>query len=59
MLYVDIRRGYDMGKKVKVTLYIDDQVVRAAKEAGLNLSKISENTLKEAIARLKGKRRAE
>jgi len=45
-----------MGKKGKVTLYIDDQVVRAAKEAGLNLSKISENALKEAIARLKGMR---
>jgi post-segregation antitoxin (ccd killing protein) len=47
-----------VGKKGKVTLYIDNQVVRNAKEAGLNLSKISENALKEATIRLKGKRGA-
>ena len=43
-----------MGKKGKVTLYMDLEVVREAKEIGLNISKVAENALKEAIKRLKG-----
>ncbi len=42
-----------MGKNVKVNLTIDEDVVKEAKEIGLNLSKISENALKEAISALK------
>ena len=41
-----------MGKQVKVNLTIDEDVVKAAKELGLNMSKISENALKEYIKRL-------
>ena len=43
-----------MGKQVKVNLTIDADIVKEAKEIGLNMSKISENALKEAIKRLKG-----
>lgn len=35
-----------MSKKVKITLYIDKDVVIMAKEIGLNLSLVAENTLK-------------
>ena len=41
-----------MGKQVKVNLTIDEEVVKAAKQLGLNMSKISENALKEYIKRL-------
>ena len=40
------------GKKKNVMLYLDPEVVRKAKELGLNLSKVCENALKEAIRRL-------
>ena len=43
-----------MGTKGKITLYVDLEVVREAKELGLNISKVCENALKEAIRRLKG-----
>ena len=42
------------GKKKNVMLYLDPEVVRKAKELGLNLSKVCENALKEAIRRLEG-----
>jgi len=42
-----------MGKKKNTLIYIDENVVREAKELGLNLSKTCENCLKEAIRRLK------
>ena len=42
-----------MGKPVKVNLTIDEDIIREAKEIGLNLSKISENALKQAIFALK------
>lgn len=42
------------GKKDNVMLYLDPNVVREARELGLNLSKVCENALKEAIRRLKG-----
>ena len=40
--------------KVKVTLSMDEDAVSRAKEIGLNISKVSENALKEAIRRLEG-----
>ena len=43
-----------MGTKGKLTLYVDVEVVKEAKELGLNISKVCENALKEAIKRLKG-----
>ena len=42
-----------MGKQVRVNLTIDEDVVKEAKEIGLNLSKIAENALKRAILALK------
>ncbi len=42
------------GKKENVMIYLDPQVVKEARELGLNISKVSENALKEAIRRLKG-----
>jgi post-segregation antitoxin (ccd killing protein) len=43
-----------MGDKGKITLYMDLEVVEKAKEIGLNISKVSENALIEAIKRLEG-----
>ena len=43
-----------MGKKGKVTLYMDTEIVEKAKELGFNISKLCENCLKEAIRRLTG-----
>ncbi len=43
----------DVNKK-SVMVYLDPKVVKEARELGLNLSKVSENALKEAIRRLKG-----
>ncbi len=42
-----------MSKKVKVTLTIDGEVVKNAKQIGLNLSQFCENALKNAIKALK------
>ncbi len=41
-----------MGKQVRVNLTVDEEVVKKAKELGLNISKMCENCLKEAIRRL-------
>ena len=41
-----------MGKKVKVTLTIDDEVVENAKQVGLNLSQFCENILRRALITL-------
>ncbi len=43
-----------MGKKIRVNLYLDEAVVKEARELGLNISKYCENALKEAIKKLKG-----
>ena len=43
-----------MGKKGKITLYMDLEVVKKAKELGLNISKVSENALKGMIRRIEG-----
>ena len=42
-----------MGRRIVTSIRIDEDVLREAKEIGLNISKISENALKEAIRRLK------
>ena len=41
-----------MSKKKRVNIYVDEDVVKKAKEIGLNVSKTCENCLKEAIRRL-------
>jgi post-segregation antitoxin (ccd killing protein) len=41
-----------MSKKVSTCLYIDRGVVEAARNAGLNISKVAENALIEATSRL-------
>ena len=41
-----------MRRKQKVTINLDPEVVRKARELGLNISKIAENALKEYIKRL-------
>jgi len=43
------------GKKVSTCLYIDRKILEAAKKSGLNLSRVSENALVEAIGRLEGR----
>jgi post-segregation antitoxin (ccd killing protein) len=43
-----------MVTKVNACLYIDRKVLEAAKQMGLNVSKVSENALVEAIRRLGG-----
>ena len=43
----------DVNKK-SVMVYLDPEVVKEARELGLNISRICENALKEAIRRLKG-----
>ena len=42
------------GKKKNVVIYLDPEIVKEAKELGLNISRICENALREAIRRLKG-----
>ncbi len=41
-----------MATKVNACLYIDRKVLETAKRIGLNVSRVSENALKEAIGRL-------
>ena len=43
-----------MAKQVRVNLTIDKKVVQKAKDLGLNLSKVSENALKDMITRIEG-----
>ncbi len=43
-----------MVKKKSTCLYLDGEVVETAKGMGLNISKVSENALQEAIEKLKG-----
>ena len=43
-----------MRKKITIGIYVDEEVVRKAKEIGLNISKISENALKEVIEKILG-----
>jgi len=41
-----------MGRKVVTSTRIDEDVLREARELGLNVSKVAENALKEAIRKL-------
>lgn len=41
-----------MENKVSTCLYIDKGVLETARQVGLNISRVSENALKEAIGRL-------
>jgi post-segregation antitoxin (ccd killing protein) len=50
-------RYVSMGKQKRVNLTIDKEVIKKAKEMGLNLSKIAENAFKEAIEALESRRR--
>ena len=43
-----------LGRQVRVNLTIDADVVKKAKKLGLNLSKVSENSLKDMISRIEG-----
>ena len=43
-----------MGRSVVTSIRIDEDVLKEAKALGLNISKVAENVLKEAIRRLKG-----
>jgi site-specific recombinase XerD/post-segregation antitoxin (ccd killing protein) len=42
----------NMGNRKSTCLYLDNKIVETAKRAGLNVSRVSENALVEAIARL-------
>jgi len=50
---ISLEKKYNQRKK-NVVIYLDPEVVKEAKDLGLNISKVSENALKEAIRRLKG-----
>ena|GEM_PF-5520246 len=41
-----------MGNKVSACFYINKEILETAKQVGLNLSRVSENALVEAIGRL-------
>ena len=43
-----------MRKKITIGIYVDEEVVRKAKEIGLNISKIAENALKDVIEKISG-----
>ena len=46
---------YEMARsKVSTCLYVSREVLETAKRSGLNLSRVSENALIEAIGRLQG-----
>jgi hypothetical protein len=45
-----------MSNKVSACLYIDWGVLETARSAGLNISKVAENALVEAIGRLTGQK---
>ena len=46
-----------MGSKVSTCLYINKKVLETARRVGLNISKVSENALVDAIGRLTGPER--
>ena len=45
---------WGMGKKVSTCVYIDKGVIETARKLGLNVSRVSERALVEAIRRLGG-----
>ena len=40
--------------KKRVSLYIDEEILKKSRGIGLNISRICENALREAVERLKG-----
>ena len=42
-----------MGKKKNTLIYLDEDVVKEAKELGLNISKTCENCLKQAVKQMR------
>jgi post-segregation antitoxin (ccd killing protein) len=46
-----------LGKKKITTMRIDAELIKKAHDLGLNVSKISENAIKEAIKRMEGVRK--
>ncbi len=46
-----------MRNRKSTCLYIDRKILETAKQVGLNVSRVSENALKEAIGRLGGPER--
>jgi post-segregation antitoxin (ccd killing protein) len=42
-----------LGKKVRTTLTIDEEILKTAMQIGINISQFTENALKEAIEKLK------
>ena len=46
-----------VGQKVSTCLYINKQVLETARQVGLNVSRVSENSLIDAIERLNGSKR--
>lgn len=43
---------FELGKKKITTMRIDAELIKKAHDLGLNVSKISENAIKEAIERM-------
>jgi post-segregation antitoxin (ccd killing protein) len=43
---------FELGKKKMTTMRIDEELIKKAHDLGLNVSKISENAIKEAIERM-------
>ena len=46
-----------MGSKASTCLYLDRKIVETARQLGLNVSRVSENALVEAVGRLEGPER--
>ena len=46
-----------MGSRKSTCLYLDQELVETARQIGLNVSKVSENALAEAIERLGSRKR--
>lgn len=43
-----------MGKKIRTTIYLDEEISEKAKDLGLNISKVCENSLIQAIKAMEG-----
>jgi hypothetical protein len=49
-----IKEGDHLSKRVVTSIRIDEEVLRKAKEIGLNISKIAENALMDLIELIEG-----
>jgi len=54
-LYILLYLVDSLGNKKVTTMRIDEELLRKALDLGLNVSKISENAIKEAIERMERK----